>query len=85
MDIWQVWMQPDKPHTLIIIIIIMVLLSSKTPLVEERWDCQGQQVFTSLLHFLQCGDHARIKKLCKKVLVLQTIILIIIIEFVVGW
>ena len=35
----------------------IVLLSPKTPLVGERWDYKDQQVFKSLLHSLQCGDH----------------------------
>ena len=37
----------------------LVLLSPKTPLVGEMWDYQDQQVFKSLLHSLQCGDHVQ--------------------------
>ena len=64
-----------KSATLIIIAEKIVLLSSKTPLVGEKWDYQGQQVFKSLLHSLQYGDHvqSRSKSCSKKWLVLQTI------------
>ena len=34
----------------------LVLLSPKAPLVGERWDCQDQQVFKSLLHSLSNAE-----------------------------
>ena len=42
--------------------LLLLLLSPmefQAPLMEERWDYQGQQVFKSLLHSLQCGDHVQ--------------------------
>ena len=32
------------------------MLSFKTPLVRERWDYQGQQVFKNLLHSLSNAE-----------------------------